>query len=589
MNGSEQPQGGDGVRGDADVPQVTDAAGCAERPGDEATRDGERGDETTRDGAGDGGGGAGDGAGGGGGAFSAVDADRCRDLPTPDPADTTTAAGPPSPTLDDAQQHLATIRHATAALRDLPLWKLGQHDLLALTRQAESALRTGYGIQVRLAGEIHERGVANILNARSAAHLLHESLNITNTDARARIAAAQATLPTETPTGNTMTPPAPELLDAIDHGHICDRHTKVITDCLAKIPAAVDPDTRAACRATLLEQARMRDANGLRQVAEQILLHVDPDGTLSGTDPTDRAELHIGQQRRDGLTPIRGLLDPLTSEHLRTAIDALSAPTPIDHNTPDPRSAPLRRAHALAEILHRYLTAGAGPRDGGVRPQVVITIGIDDLLGRTGHPPHCPGSRPDTDNQPADNPNDTDTDTDGWAGDIHRLFESINDRATLPDTPTGGGHGWFDYTGVTDPAIARMLACDAALIRQIIGADSVVLDQGRAARLFTPDQRRAITTRDKGCAFPGCDIPPAWCEAHHVIWWSHGGATDTTHGVLLCRRHHVLIHQGTWRIHTDPDGGRPWFIPPPHIDPLQQPRRNTNFHLPDLTTTITRQ
>ncbi|HET8589495.1 MAG TPA: HNH endonuclease signature motif containing protein, partial [Nakamurella sp.] len=97
------------------------------------------------------------------------------------------------------------------------------------------------------------------------------------------------------------------------------------------------------------------------------------------------------------------------------------------------------------------------------------------------------------------------------------------------------------------------------------------------------------TTRDKGCAFLGCDIPPAWCEAHHIIWWSQGGVTDISNGVLLCRRHHVLIHQGHWRVEQDPDGGRPWIIPPAHIDPAQTPRRNTHFHLPDLLTTIDRQ
>jgi hypothetical protein len=128
-----------------------------------------------------------------------------------------------------------------------------------------------------------------------------------------------------------------------------------------------------------------------------------------------------------------------------------------------------------------------------------------------------------------------------------------------------------------------MLACDAAIIPQVLSGDGVVLDQGRAARFFTPEQRRGLTTRDRGCTWPGCDIPPAWCDAHHVIWWQNGGPTDLSNGTLLCRRHHTEIHRGHWTIRIA-DDGRPEYLPPPHIDPHRRPRRNNHFHLPDLLT-----
>ena len=64
---------------------------------------------------------------------------------------------------------------------------------------------------------------------------------------------------------------------------------------------------------------------------------------------------------------------------------------------------------------------------------------------------------------------------------------------------------------------ARRIACDAGLIPAVLGGPSEVLDWGRARRTATAAQRRALALRDRGCTFPGCDRPPDWCEAHHLV------------------------------------------------------------------------
>jgi predicted restriction endonuclease len=55
--------------------------------------------------------------------------------------------------------------------------------------------------------------------------------------------------------------------------------------------------------------------------------------------------------------------------------------------------------------------------------------------------------------------------------------------------------------------------------------------------------------------FPGCDRGVRWTEAHHLHHWEHGGPTDLDNGLLLCRRHHTLIHTKGWTIHRDPTTG----------------------------------
>jgi hypothetical protein len=94
------------------------------------------------------------------------------------------------------------------------------------------------------------------------------------------------------------------------------------------------------------------------------------------------------------------------------------------------------------------------------------------------------------------------------------------------------------------------------------GAPSQPLDVGRATRVIQPAQRAALTVRDGGCVFPGCDRPLAWCEAHHLQHWLHGGPTNLANLALLCRAHHRAVHEGGWRLIRGPDGQ--FTATPPH-------------------------
>ena len=84
---------------------------------------------------------------------------------------------------------------------------------------------------------------------------------------------------------------------------------------------------------------------------------------------------------------------------------------------------------------------------------------------------------------------------------------------------------------------------------------SEVLDLGRRTRWPTAAQHRALAHRDGGCVFPGCDRPSEWCDAHHLVHWPSGGPTDLDNLALLCRRHHVAVHEGRWSFGRDPATG----------------------------------
>ncbi len=117
-----------------------------------------------------------------------------------------------------------------------------------------------------------------------------------------------------------------------------------------------------------------------------------------------------------------------------------------------------------------------------------------------------------------------------------------------------------------------MFACDAGVVPVVLGIPSQPLDVGRSRRTLNTALRRALVVRAGGCCeMPGCDRPASWCEGHHLIHWAHGGATALGNLLLLCRRHHVLVHRPGWGIHLDAYG-HPVFTPPTLIDPHRTPR-----------------
>jgi len=112
----------------------------------------------------------------------------------------------------------------------------------------------------------------------------------------------------------------------------------------------------------------------------------------------------------------------------------------------------------------------------------------------------------------------------------------------------------------------RRHACDSSLVRVLLGSDSQVLDVGRAVRVIKPAQRRALLRRDQTCRFPGCERPGRYCAGHHLKHWAAGGETNLENLVLLCPRHHFLVHEGSWRLEGDVRNGfvaippRPWWL-----------------------------
>jgi hypothetical protein len=117
------------------------------------------------------------------------------------------------------------------------------------------------------------------------------------------------------------------------------------------------------------------------------------------------------------------------------------------------------------------------------------------------------------------------------------------DEAALSDDGEGGCE--LEDGSALAPETARRLACDASVVRD-----------GRKSRTIPPALRRALRARDGGCRFPGCENR-RFVDAHHVRHWAHGGETTLDNLLLLCRRHHRLVHEGGYTV----DGDGRFFFP----------------------------
>jgi hypothetical protein len=136
---------------------------------------------------------------------------------------------------------------------------------------------------------------------------------------------------------------------------------------------------------------------------------------------------------------------------------------------------------------------------------------------------------------------------------------------TTDQLTSATGHGVIEGTvdAVTVEGIDR-LVCDAGIVALLFDRDGNCLNVGRDQRLFTARQRVALAERDGGCRMPGCYRPPSQCEAHHIDEWHlKHGRTDLADGMLLCRRHHMLLHNKNWQIVRDASDY--WLVPPPSV------------------------
>ncbi|MBJ7612178.1 MAG: DUF222 domain-containing protein [Candidatus Dormibacteraeota bacterium] len=259
----------------------------------------------------------------------------------------------------------------------------------------------------------------------------------------------------------------------------------------------------------LLAEAREVSVSRFRHLCQEARHAADPEGVAreQGRAMEERA-FRLSQQE-DGRVTLSGILDPIGGAAVKAALEPLARLS----GRLDRRRRERRLADALVELAQHSMDQGS-PRQ---RPHLNVTATLGTLYMN-------PGS-----------------------------------AAAEMD------HG-DPVSGVT---VGR-IACDCSIRRHVFDSASLLVELGRRKRVVSPQLRKALESRDRHCRWPGCTRPGSWCEAHHVVPWIRGGATNPDNLLLLCSRHHVQVHEGRWHLLVDPHG-RVEVIRPP-LDFAAPPR-----------------
>lgn len=376
-------------------------------------------------------------------------------------------------------------------------------DLVAITRTCQAIIQRATALSLAATAVGAKRDAHKVAGAGSMTSLIAQTTGVSRRAAARDLELAEHLA--ESPSlAQTMTRPGMSTAKAHLIAHTMD-----------ELPAGLTAEQHETIEEDLATVAPGMSIEQLRRKARRALEVIDPkradrleNEQLVREEAVQRSRLSFWMSRPDECGMVKGgfEIDALTADMLRAVLESKTSPRhrSLEHNAADHRE---HAGEAFSDILRHLPKDGYG-NHGGVAATLMVTVGEATLRGE------C-------------------------------------DRAGVTETGVAVSAGQL-----------RHIACNAGILPAVIGGESEVLDLGREKRLHSPAQRRALAHRDQGCAFPGCDRPPGWCESHHITSWSDGGGTSLENGVLLCGFHHRTIHTTTWRVEVNPRDKLPDFYEP---------------------------
>jgi len=408
-------------------------------------------------------------------------------------------------------------------------------ELLALKRELAEIRRRLDAADAAVSAEIANRsrpelgydGLAQRLGARTPEKLIQRVAGVTARDARTQIRVG--TLVASLADDAAPTPPwLRPIASAVAAGALSLEAAEAIRAGLGTAGSGVTVAALSEAAERLMREARELTVEKLAARAREVRASLDVEHVA------EREELMRSQRylhlipRADGMTRLDGLLDPESAAKVTAVYDAATSPRRGGPRFVDP---------ALSAEADTLL------EDSRTTEQIALDTFIELLtLGTTADVTAFIGARK----------------------------PSVQVLVTQADLDQRAGIAFIEgQTEAVSIQTAERHMCESGSA-PILMEDGQVVNLGRELRLFNRKQRIGLAARDGGCIWPGCDRPPSWCEAHHIVEWSRNGRTDIADGVLLCKHHHLLVHNNGWQVIRC--GSQYAIVPPASIDPSRTPR-----------------
>ncbi|MCY3969777.1 MAG: DUF222 domain-containing protein [Acidobacteria bacterium] len=274
-------------------------------------------------------------------------------------------------------------------------------------------------------------------------------------------------------------------------------------------------------------------------------------------DASSHVTTHIDE---NGMFVIRGRLAPEAGEVVMKALKAAGEKLHAEQQEDRPPAGKVR-ADALALVAESALKGGLDPGSSGDRYQVVVHVSDEELTtpanGSAIGCMSCVSAETPAEHVSAETPPAHQHEHAAVAAGGEHVSAEAPPRLQPAHGRASPRGAWLGDSHVPVSAeTARRVACDGGKVR-ITHRSGQILSVGRKTRTIPPPIRRALEFRDRGCRFPGCTS--THCDAHHIVHWADGGETKLSNLVLLCRRHHRLLHEGGFNVRLSKDGAVQFF------------------------------
>jgi hypothetical protein len=433
---------------------------------------------------------------------------------------------------------LDAIDAAHLVLRDTSSDVVGNTFRVDIAERLETQERTNRGLMYRFFGEIADPpdGTESIGSVRDRLWL---RLRITPSEVVRRFRLAARIRPRRSLTGAAVPPELAVLAAAVEGGVVGEDHIRAVCRAVDVLPSCVSHADVANAERTLVEHATEVDSGLVIKLGQRIADNLNPDGNFTEDDRARRRGLRLGPQGPDGMSLLRGLIDPEARAYFE-AIEAAVRPgrhlPGIKDGDPESRDdrTPDQRSHdALKFGLETAIASGKLGVHRGHPITVIATTTLAEL---------------------------------------DQAAHAVNDESIPMPAParTGGGSRlpMQDLIRLASNAINYLAVFEDHTSRPLY--------LGRQNRIATADQRLICYARDHGCTHPNCLEPGYRCEVHHCPDWAKGGRTDADELYFCCGLHHGRASCGELRTEVTDSGRLGW------TDGTGPPKINHAHHSDEL-------